>query len=237
MLKTILLVATCFFALSARASYSITINGTINSNSTASGYSVGDAFSITITFTSSFVTSAGNNFDSSTRSSDTSRTYNNWWYTTSPYTVLTESLSFTGSTGTYVTNYDEFWFVNNSTYGLYTMLTSSCDSSSSTLAAGSLAVTQYMINVKFTGVDTLTGLGTESDFYEFLTTNAGTYTASNISDPEILINLGDNTGDPLISFTPTSLIITASVPEPSTGAALAGLAALGAVAFFRRKRK
>jgi len=243
MKKLILIAATLLFALSARASsYSITINGTINSSSTASGYSVGDAFSFTITLTSTFVTIAGTNFDCSANyAGESKKVFNEWGCYSSLQPALLESISFTGSTGTYVSDYsyDDLQFLKwnegaSVTTDLFLMVLATPNGTSSTLAVGSNKVTYIDCEAAFSGYDTLNGFGSETNVYTFFTDNSDTYTASTFAGDGTHIVLADST---TIVFTPTSIVITSSVPEPATDAALAGLGALGAVAFFRRRRK
>jgi hypothetical protein len=52
----------------------------------------------------------------------------------------------------------------------------------------------------------------------------------------VFVDAATNT-EYLLNINPTSITISQTVPEPSTYAGFAGLAALGAAAFIRRKRR
>jgi len=226
---TLILASFLAFACSARAQVVFTMTGT--ANQTKFGYTTNQSYTFVFTTGVSFVTGT----------SLFTTSYNRWYEERTSDSQLWSSITGTGVTGDFVRpvaqSTDPYSFLRTTDSGASDQLDLRVDAEGTadvniglrgpdnTTALGYVAAQLYPTNFAFPG--------TESQPTSYFSSYLGTYS---LSSGSITVGRSADQYD-VASFTPTSVTI-AAVPEPSTHAALAGLAALaGAIGLRLRNRR
>lgn len=223
----------------AAAQIVFTITATANSDAVAGGYTQGQSYTFIFTSAASFA---------NTSSSQYTSVANSWSEETASDGQMWTSIGGTGITGTFVrpvaTSTNPYsWAYPNSDYGL--ALGVDTDDITNLIGLNTLSnqAIEYLSVTRMSGGSMPSF--TESDFTQayvepfnsstgfFATKFLGSFTGLTSGTVEI----GMPDGDTYYTFAVTDLSIGAAsaVPEPSTYAALAGLAAFGLVLLRRRR--
>ena len=212
-------------ASQARAQFVISVTAT--ANSTGSGYTAGQTVVFTFGVTGADVSAnGGNQFFSYT---------NQWWEDVSADTALFTSISGTGITGTLTrpaaNANDPFSYIQALPPGPPSLLTFDVGAETSNigLVVNSLNVQNIIVGNLDWGA-TLPAPGSYTALTSYFTPFTGTHALNSGGYVDITL-----AGGPLVSFTATSVTLTA-VPEPTTSLLLlAGTGLLAARNFRRRK--
>lgn len=230
-IRTLGVIALLSLAQSASAQTVFTITAT--AGSTTNNYTSGSSYTFVFTLSSGSTFSGPRNSDRSSFQ-DESTADNQLW----------SSVGGTGLLGTYVRPLgnatDPFSIAEAALSphydprGLYLVAATDQNVTQSigvtTLSGTNISYLEVSVDDAALPSWTMAGTGTAPSTY--FAGYAGTYTG--FSGTNDTVKMNDVSGNSILSFTVTSVGITA-VPEPSTYAALAGLAALGFVGWRRRK--